>query len=134
MDLPHKMLPFEQSYQTGGGASIDHRGQSAVQQVIAGFGRLPAPPGYHYMSTGVLMKDPYLHSILYKLAAKHGNERHSTATGQKAFCPVARQPEALRWPLSEESIRWPHPNGLRHHQHFVAVTTSHTEPSADCIA
>ena len=53
-----QMLPFEQSYQTGGGASIDHRGASAAQQVIAGSGRLPAPPGYHYMSTGVLMKDP----------------------------------------------------------------------------
>ena len=53
-----QMLPFEQSYQSGGGASIDHRGQSAAQQVIAGSGRLPTPPGYHYMSTGVLMKDP----------------------------------------------------------------------------
>ena len=53
-----QMMPPEQSYQTGGGASIDHRGKSAAQQVIAGTGILPAPPGYHYMSTGVLMKDP----------------------------------------------------------------------------
>jgi hypothetical protein len=52
-----QMLPFGLS-QTGGGASIGHRGASAEQQVIAGSGRLPAPPGYHYMSTGVLMEDP----------------------------------------------------------------------------
>ena len=52
-----QMLPFG-LLQTGGGARIDHRGASAEQQVIAGSGRLPAPPGYHYMSTGVLMEDP----------------------------------------------------------------------------
>jgi hypothetical protein len=43
--------------QTGGGAGFDHRGRSAQQQVIAGSGRPGAPPGYHYMSTGVLMKE-----------------------------------------------------------------------------
>ena len=52
-----QMLPFGLS-QTGGGVTIDHLGASAAQQVIAGSGRLPAPPGYHYMSTGVLMEDP----------------------------------------------------------------------------
>ena len=51
-----RMLSFGMS-QTGGGASIEHRGRSATQQVIAGSGRLPAPPGYHYMSTGVMMRD-----------------------------------------------------------------------------
>ena len=35
-----------------------HRGASAEQQILAGTGVLPPPPGYHYMSTGVLMKDP----------------------------------------------------------------------------
>jgi len=43
--------------QTGDGAGFDHRGRSAQQQVIAGSGRPGAPPGYHYMSTGVLMKE-----------------------------------------------------------------------------
>ena len=53
-----QMLPFEPSYQTGGGASIGHRGASAEQQILAGTGVLPPPPGYHYMSTGELMQDP----------------------------------------------------------------------------
>jgi len=44
--------------QSGGGAGFDHRGRSAQQQVIAGSGRPGAPPGYHYMSTGVMMRDP----------------------------------------------------------------------------
>ena len=46
--------------QTGDGAMLggfEHRGTSAQQQVIAGSGRPGAPPGYHYMSTGVLMRD-----------------------------------------------------------------------------
>ena len=43
--------------QTGGGAGFDHRGRSAQQQVIAGSGRPGAPPGWHYMSTGVMMRD-----------------------------------------------------------------------------
>jgi len=51
-----QMLPFGLS-QSGGGATIDHRGQSAEQQVIAGSGRPGAPPGWHYMSTGVMMRD-----------------------------------------------------------------------------
>ena len=34
-----------------------HRGASAEQQILAGTGVLPPPPGYHYMSTGVLMQD-----------------------------------------------------------------------------
>jgi hypothetical protein len=52
-----QMLSFGLS-QSGGGATIDHRGASAEQQILAGTGVLPPPPGYHYMSTGVLMKDP----------------------------------------------------------------------------
>jgi hypothetical protein len=51
-----QMLSFGLS-QSGGGATIDHRGQSAEQQVIAGSGRPGAPPGWHYMSTGVMMRD-----------------------------------------------------------------------------
>ena len=43
--------------QSGGGAGFDHRGRSAQQQVIAGSGRPGAPPGWHYMSTGVMMRD-----------------------------------------------------------------------------
>jgi hypothetical protein len=35
-----------------------HRGASAEQQVLAGSGVLPPQPGYHYMSTGELMRDP----------------------------------------------------------------------------
>jgi hypothetical protein len=35
-----------------------HRGASAEQQILAGTGVLPPPPGYHYMSTGELMRDP----------------------------------------------------------------------------
>ena len=35
-----------------------HRGASAEQQILAGTGVLPPQPGYHYMSTGELMRDP----------------------------------------------------------------------------
>ena len=35
-----------------------HRGASAEQQILANTGVLPPPPGYHYMSTGELMRDP----------------------------------------------------------------------------
>ena len=35
-----------------------HHGASAEQQILANMGVLPPPPGYHYMSTGELMRDP----------------------------------------------------------------------------
>jgi hypothetical protein len=35
-----------------------HRGASAEQQILAGTGVLPPPPGFHYMSTGELMANP----------------------------------------------------------------------------
>ena len=35
-----------------------HYGASTEQQILAGTGVLPPQPGYHSMSTGVLMKDP----------------------------------------------------------------------------
>ena len=56
--LPGDAGTEEPAELTGGGAGFDHRGRSAQQQVIAGSGRPGAPPGWHYMSTGVMMRDP----------------------------------------------------------------------------